>query len=210
MFFNFTTFKENEVIYHVDVPVDTTGEKYFGKRIDTPDHGSYTKRKPVDYQISLEPFETVAEKRKMIHFEGQNEAMKQKLDDENFNKRRPLAKIQETENQMSIFEDKNVMADWFSAWTADHRADQANHQKEIENRDQFLGREQFLRAKEIQLRAKDQDIIKRSVEAQIKTSNDVMAMLQRFESRLHEKNEKSYDVIQEANMLVDESDENQD
>ena len=138
MFFNFTIFKENEVIYHVDVPVDTS-EKHFGKRKDTSDHGSYTKRKPVEYQISLEPFESVAEKRKRIHFEGQNESMKQKSD-ENFNIRRPLAKIQENENQMSIFEDKNVVADWFSAWTVEHRADQANRQKEIENHHQFLGR----------------------------------------------------------------------
>ena len=75
MFFNFTIFKENEVIYHVDVPVDTS-EKHFGKRKDTSDHGRYTKPKPVEYQISLEPFESVAEKRKRIHFEGQNEPPK--------------------------------------------------------------------------------------------------------------------------------------
>ena len=193
MLFNFTIFKENEVVYHVDVDTTQNAPGFGGKIVSDP-----IKQKPVvELQISLAPEETTAEKRKRIHFEGQNDDLK-------VNKRRPMAEIQ---NQMSIFEDKNVAADWFSAWTTENRAQQENHQA-------ILGREQFLRAKEIELRARDQDLIRKSVDAQIKTSNDVMAMLQRFESRLYENsNKKSTEnnsnvVIAEANMMLEESTEN--
>ena len=206
MLFNFTTFKENEVVYHVDVDTTKNAPGFEGRKI-VSDHGSYIKQKPVvEYQISLQPEHSTAEKRKLIHFEGQN-------DDQKVNKRRPMAEIQnQSENQMSIFEDKNVAADWFSAWTTENRAQQVNHQEVVENHQVILGREQFMRAKEIQLRARDQDIIKKSVEAQIKTSNDVMAMLQRFESRLYENSNKtennSNELIAEANEMIEESTEN--
>ena len=108
---------------------------------------------------------------------------------------------------MSIFDDKTVAANWFSDWDSENRA---NHRKEIETHQIILGREQFMRAKELQLREKDQDILKKTVEANIKVQNDVMAMLQRFESRLHsnEKNEDANAIILEANETVDVSNEN--
>ena len=158
----------------------------------------------VDYQISLEPFDDVAEKRKSIHFNGQNDGVKRKLENseeaQTARKRKPL--VQVSENQMDFFKNPIAAADFFTDWQGEVKEDKRNQQKTIDQAQTLLSRDQFLRAKELQIREKAQD-------AQIKTSYALMAMLERFEARLHP-NEKSNEVIKEANEMVNFStDENQ-
>ena len=55
-----------------------------------------------------------------------------------------------------------------------------NKVKVIENNQIIMGREQILRRKDQEMRSKDQEIIQRSLEAQIKTNNELMAILQKI------------------------------
>ena len=103
---------------------------------------------------------------------------------------------------MDFFKNPIAAADFFTDWQGEVKEDKRNQQKTIDQAQTLLSRDQFLRAKELQIREKAQD-------AQIKTSYALMAMLERFEARLHP-NEKSNEVIKEANEMVNFStDENQ-
>ena len=125
----------------------------------------------VEYEILLQPVDTIAEKRQMIHFEGQNDGVKRKLvseDSQILKKRKPLAEI--NENQMDLFKNPIAAADFFTEWKGEVKEDKQNHQKTIDQVHTLLSRDQFLRAKDQQIREKAQD-------AQIKTTNYLMAML---------------------------------
>ena len=158
----------------------------------------------VEYQISLKPVDTTPEKRKSIHFHGQNDGVKRKLENSEdaptSQKRKPLAEL--SENQMDFFKNPTAAADFFTDWQGEVKEDKQNQQKTIDQAQNLMSRDQFLRAKELQIREKAQD-------AQIKTQMALMAMLQRFESRLHS-NEKSNEIVNEANEMIDENtDKNQ-
>ena len=102
--------------------------------------------------------------------------------DQKLKKRKPLSEIS---NEMNILKNPLVAADFFSDWKGEKQRENENYQKIIEQSHIQMSREQYLRAKELQIREKEQEILMKSVEAQNKTQGDLMAMLQRFEQRLH-------------------------
>ena len=108
-----------------------------------------------------------------------------------------MALAELSENQMDFFKNPTAAADFFTDWQGEVKEDKQNQQKTIDQAQNLMSRDQFLRAKELQIREKAQD-------AQIKTQMALMAMLQRFESRLHS-NEKSNEIINEANEIIDEN-----
>ena len=72
----------------------------------------------------------------------------------------PILGKNQPQNQMTIFNDKNFVENFFSDWNQ-------NQQKNLENNQMLLGREQNLRRqdqelryRELDLRGKDQDLLK--------------------------------------------------
>jgi len=84
-------------------------------------------------------------------------------------KKRNMTDQEICQKEMAIFEDKNVAQNFFQDWISESKSNQI-----------LIGREQMLRRKDQEIRMKDQEIINKSVEAHIKTNDELMALLKKI------------------------------
>ena len=93
---------------------------------------------------------------------------------------KPLNDQDLCQNELAIFKDETVMENFFQEWKDENQKTMENQMQAIKNNHILISCEQEIRQRDQEIQIKDQEIILKSTEAQIKTNNELLAVLKRI------------------------------